>query len=34
MYVANQAGLSLSWSETPEDRFYRDVAHLAIAIIS
>ena len=26
--VAEQAGLSLTWSQTPEDRFSRDVAHL------
>ena len=26
--VAEQAGLSLTWSQTPEDRFSHDVAHL------
>ena len=26
--VAEQAGLSLSWSETPEDTFSHDEAHL------
>ena len=25
--VVEQAGLSLTWSQTPEDRFSRDVAH-------
>ena len=27
VYVAEQAGLSLNWSLTPEDRFSRDSAH-------
>ena len=27
--VAAQAGLSLTWSQTPEDRFSCDAAHLA-----
>ena len=26
--MAAQASLSLPWSETPEDRFSRDVAHM------
>ena len=26
--VAEQAGLSLTWSQTPEDRFSRDVAQI------
>ena len=26
-FVAAQAGLYLSWSQTPEDRFSRDMAH-------
>ena len=26
--VAEQAGLSLTWSQTPEDRFSRDMAHM------
>ena len=26
--VASQAGLCLAWSETPEDTFYRVVAHI------
>ena len=26
--VAEQAGLSLIWPQTPEDRFYRDEAHI------
>ena len=26
--VSEQAGLSLTWSETPEDRFSRDVVHM------
>ena len=26
--VAEQAGLSLTWSQTPEDRFSRDVAQM------
>ena len=25
--VAEQAGLSLAWSQTPEDSFFRDVVH-------
>ena len=29
-FVAAQAGLSLPWSQIPEDRFSRDEAHLAI----
>ena len=28
--VAEQAGLSLTWSQTLEDRFYRDVGHMNI----
>ena len=28
VWVADQAGLSLIWSQTPEDRFSRDVAHV------
>ena len=28
VYVAEQAGLRLIWSEIPEDRFSHDVAHL------
>ena len=28
--VAEQAGLSLSWSETPEDMFFHDEAHVYI----
>ena len=27
-FVAEQAGLSLTWSETPEDAFCRVVAHM------
>ena len=28
--VTEQAGLSLTWSQIPEDRFSRDVAHVFI----
>ena len=28
--AAEQAGMSLNWSQTPEDRFSRDVAHLLL----
>ena len=28
--VAEQAGLSLPWSKTPEDRFSRDEAHIVL----
>ena len=28
--VAEQAGLILTWSETPEDRFSRDLAQLSL----
>ena len=28
MYVSEQADLSHTWSQTPEDRFSRDAAHL------
>ena len=28
MYVSGQAGLSHTWSQTPEDRFSCDAAHL------
>ena len=28
--VAEQAGLSLTWSETPEDTFSHDEAHLVM----
>ena len=27
--VTEQAGLSLTWSQTPEDRFSRDMAHMS-----
>ena len=29
--VADQAGLGATWSETPEDRFSSDGAHLVLA---
>ena len=32
--VAEQAGLSLTWSLTPEDRFSCDVAHYGLSHIS
>ena len=32
--VAEQAGLSLTWSETPEDMFSHDEAHLILQWIS
>ena len=31
--VAEQAGLSLTWSETPEDTFSHDEAHLIVCLV-
>ena len=31
-YVAEQAGLSLTWSQTPKDRFSYDLAHLFVGL--
>ena len=33
MPVAEQAGLSLAWSQTPEDRFSRDAAQIKIIFV-
>ena len=32
--VAEQVGLSLTWSETPEDRFSHDKAHLYLSFMT